>query len=202
MKKMLEGSRVTAFDRRNIDSGRHDGDALIAGAARAMHSLTGDSYRGKDTLILVGSGNNGADGLALALILHAIGERVALLYRGEGKTEGNIWRRRKCAELGIPVTASIHGFDVIVDALWGASYHPPLSRDDRDFLDMVNGTSAVKIACDVPSAYYFRADITVCFTFPKTEMYVPGVRMNSGRILFGEPGFTEEEKAEDRKSVV
>lgn len=187
MKRLYKANRVNDFDKAMRRKYSLNSLYLIENAARCALNTIGDEIRGKRTLILVGSGNNGADGIFLFLLLRERGEDVHVYYRSEAKSEENSILRKR-----VPLSAistRVEGFDVIIDAVYGASFHPPLSSHDKGFFDRINNIQAFKVALDVCSAYYFKADVTISFTMLKEE----DVLSSSARLILENPGFPDVE---------
>ena len=123
MKKLYKARRVNDFDRAMREKYSLNSLDLIANAAKGALEMMRDRLQGRKTLILVGSGNNGADGINLFLLMQKEGMDADIYYVSEGKSEEN----RSLRALVPPdsVSSTLCGYDVIVDAIYGASFHPP-----------------------------------------------------------------------------
>lgn len=189
MKRLFKAKRVNDFDRKMREKYSLSSLSLIAKAAELALDAIREHVKGRKTVILAGGGNNGADGINLLLLMRKEALHADILFISEAKSEEN----RKLRSL-IPescIVSTLSGHDVIVDAIYGASYHPPLLPAVRAILDEANSLSSFRIALDVPSAYYFKADLTVTFTALKEEQYVPIAQ--SGEIILCNPGFPSDE---------
>ena len=109
-------------------------------------------------LILVGSGNNGGDGLVAANLLLSSGISPTVLIIGEVKTP--LARAAFCAlDKSIPVVClgddgyenTIINAEIIVDCVFGTGFHGEFSQPVADLFAAVNSSPAHKIACDLPS---------------------------------------------------
>lgn len=190
MKKLYNAGRVNDFDRAMREKYGLESLDLINSAARIAFGVIRNRIREKRVLVLVGSGNNGADGLALFLLMREDGFFSDVYYVEAGKSEEN--RHLRTLIPSECIVSDLEGYDVIIDAVYGASYHPPLKDDVKNVFDRINAMKAMKIALDVPSAYYLKADITVTFTMLKKEEYLLSSDI-PGRIILANPGFPEEE---------
>ncbi len=187
MKRLYSAERVNEFDRIEREKQALASIALIKGAAEAAYDEIKRIVKNRKTLILTGSGNNGADGLALHLILKEKGFSSKVYYIEEAKSEENKhFRALICQD---DITESIRGFDLYIDAVYGASFHPPLKDDVRLLFDEIESAKAYTVSLDVPSAYYFKANLTISFTMYKQEAFLQNT---SKRIVLKNPGFSDE----------
>ena len=80
-----------------------------------------------------------------------------------------------CQKLGIKITDTpvLNDRSLILDCIYGTGFHGELPEAVKQLLDKVNKTSAIKVACDIPSGLYFQADYTITM----------GCQPNDGRYL-------------------
>lgn len=178
--------------------------AALAAADRLSARFQPES--GTRVLIFCGTGNNGADGAALARILFLRGFDVTVLTVGDRErwTEEMVRQTAIDGRLGILVEsfgAFLPGrFDVAVDALFGVG----LSRDVEGVFAqaihfMEEQRPAFTLALDIPSGVSaetgeilgtaVRADETVTFGCEKLGMlFYPG-RELCGRVTVADIGF-------------
>ncbi len=109
-------------------------------------------------LILVGSGNNGGDGLVAANLLLCSGITPTVLLIGEVKAV--LAKAAFCAlDKDIPIVrlgdqgfeSVINDSEIIVDCVFGTGFHGEFSQKISDLFAAVNNSCAYKIACDLPS---------------------------------------------------
>jgi len=144
-------------------------DELIerAGAAVAREALglLGGAY-GRRVVVVVGKGNNGADGRAAARRLERRGVRCAVLAAGEAP-------------------ASLPPADLIIDAAYGTgfrgTYEAPRPRDPATPVLAVDIPSGVDGLTGVASGRPLAADRTVSFAALK-----PGLLLADGAALAGD----------------
>ncbi len=155
-------------------------------------------------LIICGKGNNGGDGYALARLLADHAEvSVFQLFDASGKEA--ITQATMCQKLNIPITDKTQAFnqlsnldtnnfqpDFIVDCIFGTGFRPPLSAEIKALLDTVNSLSSIKIACDIPSALYFKADYTITMGQLKTVLFSDTAKNVCGKILTAPLGLPTE----------
>ena len=123
---------VRCSDRYIIAFAKSSEYGLIKNAALSAFEEIKETVKGRNNLILAGSGNNGADGIALHGILKKNGIKSKVFYLGKGKSAENIELRKEVDEED--VSGSIVGFDSYIDAVFGSSFHPPLGGKVKDIL--------------------------------------------------------------------
>lgn len=190
MQPILSLSEAQELDHRLIEEAGLSESALIDNAAQCVFDATRDMIHGR-TLVMAGPGNNGSDGLALIPILycHGIAADVLFLY-GKGNSEN--LRRRAMLPEGVHIAESAAGYDTVIDALFGFSFHGEPDERTKACIASIDGDSTV-ISIDVPSAGLVEADVTVSLMALKDVLYHPLARGRSGRVLLRNPGFPEDE---------
>ena len=96
---------------------------LMERAALAVFDCLKQHFPLKKTLVVCGSGNNGADGVAVARLLHLAGYPVDLYLAGNHTSfteEMNIqWQAAKNYQVSIVNNCRFSEYTTIVDALFG-----------------------------------------------------------------------------------
>ena len=208
--------------------------AAADASAREIAAHHSHDLRRKRVQILCGRGNNGGDGAALARALWTAGARVdvilfgrALETKGDARTNFEVVRRLAGFEAGSAdrppplsfvecesvsdweaVASARHGYDVVVDALFGTGLTRPLEgvfakvvahlellRGARDraghaaplfvSLDLPSGLDADSRA---PSGPTVRADLTVTYTAAKPANVLPPASHCNGRLVVADIG--------------
>lgn len=151
----------------------------------------------RDVVLICGKGNNGADGLACARILYGkIPVRIFCPVLPE--TEDGKPQVIMCQKLGIPFISEKKLFSelkdgedrIIVDCLYGTGFHGELSTENKKLLDLANNSKGYKIACDIPSALYFNANLTVTMGTLKTQLFSEEAKSVSGKIIVADLGIS------------
>ena len=119
----VENMRLS--DQRTIESGT-PGTVLMKRAATGIY-LASDRWQPAHRITIVtGSGNNGGDGFALAVILHENGISSRILTLSDRTTPDAGFYKEKCVELGIellPFSPSLlSGSDLIADCILGTGF--------------------------------------------------------------------------------
>ncbi|MDD5549268.1 MAG: NAD(P)H-hydrate dehydratase [Sulfurovaceae bacterium] len=179
------------LDKRCYDEYGLSEDILMEHAASGMESFVRENFAfGKSVLIVAGRGNNGADGIALARLLH--GDYDVRLLLAEKPTSDMAKLQLKRAEaIGIKTTKELKNADVIVDAVFGSGLKRELDDDTVKLINTLNEFSGYKIACDIPTGIdehgniknvAFNADITFAMGALKKSYFLDSVKDYIGEI--------------------
>lgn len=76
----------------------------------------------------------------------------------------------------------------VVDCLFGIGFHGELAPKFTEILDCVNAFPTLKIACDIPSALYFKADYTITMGAYKTVLLSDKAKNVCGKIILADLG--------------
>lgn len=188
---------VSSLDQRSVAKFALSEEVMMEHAAMAMAQLIRSRFHVNSSILIVcGSGNNGADGLALARLLEG-DFRISLhIPFGAGSSLAHLQRDRAEA-LGLKHSSIEGDYDVIVDALFGSGLNRPLGPTAIEAMVLMNEMSGYKIACDVPSGLYadgtfdthvFHADITVTMGGFKRSLFSDGAKEICGEILKADLG--------------
>lgn len=183
---------VAHLDQRCYDSFLLSEDILMENAASGMASYILEHFKkGSRVLVVCGGSNNGADGIALARMLHRDYD-VRVLLAKEPKSHMAKLQHKRALSVGVSVVGDICECDVIVDAIVGSGLKGELSENLRSLITKLNATRAFKIACDIPSAYLFRADITLCMGALKKSLFLDKHKDFVGEIKVIDLGVSRE----------
>lgn len=104
----------------------------------------------KSALFICGAGNNGADGMVAARLLHG-NYAVALYLPFAPKSPLAQIQLERAKKLGVPIVETLTNADVYVDALFGSGLNRPMDSFTCKLLEALNAQNGYKIACDMPS---------------------------------------------------
>ncbi len=115
--------------------------------ARAVKKKLTRKHR---ALFVCGMGNNGADGIVAARILHGA-FNVSIYLPFELKSDLAKLQLERARKVGVPIVNELADADVYVDALFGAGLNRSLDQSTCQLLETLNSKQGYKIACDIPS---------------------------------------------------
>jgi hydroxyethylthiazole kinase-like uncharacterized protein yjeF len=144
----------------------------------------------KRIAVVCGKGNNGGDGFVAARKLHEAGREVRVVLLAEpSELRGDaaeMFTRlslkpalvRSAEELQNEALPALHKADLLVDAILGTGFRPPVRGLYADAISALNASSALVVAVDIPSGadadamgpqngLIARANAIVTFTAPR-----------------------------------
>lgn len=156
-------------------------------------------------LCVCGTGNNGADGLAVARQLTEKNINTDVYTVGEGNTTSEYRVQLNIIEnLGIECISKplFDEYDVIVDAVFGNGLSRNVEGRYKDIVDLINGASkkgCTVVAVDIPTGVNatdgrimgccVNADITVTFGYEKLGMILYPGTAYCGEVIIKNIGF-------------
>jgi ADP-dependent NAD(P)H-hydrate dehydratase / NAD(P)H-hydrate epimerase len=154
--------------------------------------------RGPDgrVAVVVGKGNNGGDGLAVARLLRQAGRDVDVLLLSDPadlRGDARVNLERLPGEPPRPFAAGeLAGAAVIVDAILGTGFSGEPRDPARGAIEAINAQDAVVIACDVPSGVdastgevvgaAVSADATATFHAAKPGLWIAPGKAHAGDV--------------------
>lgn len=179
--------------------------AAMAVAEEIRAYAVSEELREKKLLIVAGSGNNGADGMAVARILSMEDWQVTVYQTGSAGHCTREWERQNKFVSYYPVKIVSNWpeeeYTIIVDALFGIGLSRQVQGEYAEIVAEFNRRRGYKIAVDVPSGIHagtgrimgaaVKADLTVTFGWAKKGLlFYPGAAC-AGRVVVKEIGINE-----------
>jgi ADP-dependent NAD(P)H-hydrate dehydratase / NAD(P)H-hydrate epimerase len=193
--KILTAMEMGAVDRLTADKFGVPLETLMEAAGSAVARFCLRLYSSTErVVVLCGKGNNGGDGFVAARVLSRAGLLVQVLLlgrmdelRGEAATALHRLREEVSSVNVIEVVdeegltacgGTLADAELVIDALVGTGFKPPLRGLAVSLRDMVEKLAVPVVAVDLPSGWdansmeqtadgAFRADAVVTFTAPK-----------------------------------
>jgi NAD(P)H-hydrate epimerase len=191
---VLSAAEMQACDRLTTERFGIPSIELMRAASAAVAAFARHEFpRALRVTVLCGRGNNGGDGMMASRLLASAGLEVTTLLLGgrEGLTgdAATAWRDLTSPAHGLIAIIETAGdlaghraaldTDLILDAVVGTGFKPPLKGLALAALKWMEGTRAPVLAVDLPSGWpadetaatvsgpVFRADAVITFTAPK-----------------------------------
>ena len=131
-----------------------------------------------DPAIVVGSGNNGGDGFALACILHKKGIPCTVYTLSDRLSADSSFYAEQANAFAVPILAYSQGclqkHAVIVDCLLGTGFNGPVRDVYRNVITEINNSGAYVVSVDINSGMNGdtgEAEIAVCSDLTVTIGY-------------------------------
>ncbi len=182
------------MDRRCYESYGLTEDILMEHAAEGMESYIRHHLKEASAILIVaGSGNNGADGIALARLMQFSFSSVKLYLPFGAKTEMAKLQLARVEKLEyVEMVDAVCEADIVVDALFGAGFSRPLDETTQTLVNAMNDLNGFKIACDIPtgiaengdiSMVAFEADVTITMGARKESLYSDAAKDVVGEVI-------------------
>jgi len=195
--KLFTSDQIKAWDATTIRDRGITSFELMQRACRAFVTWFTERYDAShEVYVVCGTGNNGGDGLGIALLLHEWNYPVQVfIVRGTNTTpdfdtsltllNGKVTVKEiTSSEFDVP-TGSI-----VIDALFGTGLSRELDGKYVQIIKKLNELDVIRVAVDVPSGLridapvsgeIFRADHTVTFQAPKLAFLLPQSSVFTGQ---------------------
>jgi len=157
----------------------------------AMGVFMAHTWEGR-TAIVVGSGNNGGDGFALACILQEKGFDCTVFTVSQRLSDDSAYYATKAKEANVPVRpfekGCLESFSNVVDCLLGTGFSGSVRENYRAAIEAINASEAYVISVDINSGMNgdtgeaelaVHSDLTVTIGYVKTGL----VSENAGNYM-------------------
>ena len=187
--KILRAAEIRSLEECAVESGVSM-EMLMENAGAACASFIEEkmAVRGKKAVILCGKGNNGGDGFVIARLLSKAGAEVTVVLMQGAPASALAKQAYDKMHKGIEIILARHAAgavdeaDLIVDAVFGFSFHGKLPAAMEPIIERANASKALRVSVDVPSGAQcdtgavegacFKAQYTVTFTAIKPSSVV------------------------------
>jgi NAD(P)H-hydrate epimerase len=196
MLPLLTAQQIREADAHTIANEPISSVNLMERASKAFVGWFINHFPDKNLAISIycGTGNNGADGLAIARLLYGhkyfnIDVKVARFSeKSSPDFDANLGRiihmgldlRELKPDTAFPAEKS----EIIIDALLGSGLNKPLAGDYKRLAEFINEASKTVVAVDVPTGFFtdgemekdatvIKADLVISFQQPKINFLLP-----------------------------
>lgn len=181
---------------------------LMERAALSVVIAIEEQYgKGQRVLCVCGTGNNGADGIAVARILQERGIDSAIYIPKESEHCTEEWKVQLAiaVSLEIPIfrkSPNWEEYTILVDAIFGIGLSREITGVYRNIIEQMNHLNIRTVAVDIPSGVCgstgrvlgcaVQAELTVTFGLQKIGLVLfPGARY-AGKVQVENPGFPKQ----------
>ena len=189
--KIVSSTEMREIDRVTTEKFGVPSLTLMENAGSAVAEFALSAHPSSKTFgVICGKGNNGGDGFVVARKLHEAGKEVRVLLLIDpaeirGDAAGNYSKlpikpvlAKSSAGLQSAEAQAVFRSDILIDAILGSGFQPPVRGLYAEAIAKINATTATVIAVDVPSGAdadvwgdqtgaVARADAIVTFTAPR-----------------------------------
>lgn len=188
--KIVSAAEMREIDRVTSERFGVPSLTLMENAGTAIADFIISNYSSGRVGIICGKGNNGGDGFVVARKLHQAGREVSMLLLADpAEIHGDAAEMlkqlpiaptvvRSSADLHAEKGRAVFAADLLVDAILGTGFRPPVTGLYSEAVQRINTASAPVIAVDIPSGAdadvmgsqtgaVARADVIVTFTAPR-----------------------------------
>lgn len=199
---------VDSLDKSAIERFNLSDEILMENAAGAMEHIIDKHISAPNALIIIvcGTGNNGADGFALARRLNGkynIKVFCPPVLESHTKSQLNTLQKQRFEAVGGKFIDGMFLCDIVVDCLFGSGFSGELDLQIQDLISQMNAVARVKIACDMPSGILstqaqsgesnqtpFKADITIAMGGLKSTYFSDFAKDFVGEIVVANLGIS------------
>ena len=207
---------VETLDTRAVERFGISNEILMENAANAMERVIDSKISAPNALIIIvcGTGNNGADGFALARRLsgkYNIKVFAPTSLESHTKSALNSLQRQRFESVGGKFIDGMFLCDIVVDCLFGSGFSGEVDSQIADLITQMNAVGRLKIACDMPSGLNakiaessaesnnatFKADITIAMGGLKSAYFSDFAKDFVGEIMVANLGISRANYEED-----
>lgn len=193
--------------------------------ARAVIKILEENHLEGELVFLIGKGDNGSDGLAMARHLSNLGYkcRAFVLFHETECSEELVHQLKMARSFGVAVNFIDSAFQLssyfeqmgsrlVIDCLFGTGVQLPLSNFMYEVIDFVNDNAEFIFAVDMPSGIEcdtgfmqgnaIRANATLAIGFPKLGYYIASGSRYTGEVYVLDVGFPKDLSLEGDKFLL
>lgn len=151
--------------------------------------------------IVVGSGNNGGDGFALACILKENNFECTVFTVSQRLSADSAYYAEKAASVGVSIRpfepGCLAGYNIVVDCLLGTGFQGQLRENYRTAIEAINASGAYVVSVDINSGMNgdtgdaelaVRSDLTVTIGYVKRGLIFEKAGSHMKRLVCADIG--------------
>lgn len=191
--KILTAQQIRNIDAKTLEYNVISSTALMYQASNAFYNYFIKDYgqSGNRVSVVCGTGNNGGDGISVAIMLHNAGIKVHIyiIEFSEKYSEDTLYYYNKAAERNIGITKIKEGdaipqfeeSDIIIDAIFGTGLNRHPSGVSSEIIEAINDSGKTVVSIDIPSGMMMNqkteiavhATETITLQIPKLTLFLP-----------------------------
>jgi NAD(P)H-hydrate epimerase len=165
--KIVTAEEMRAIDRATTEKYGVPSLTLMENAGTAVAEFAQKHFDFHTVCAVCGKGNNGGDGFVAARKLHEAGKKVFVIVLAKGREElrGDAAEMFKKMQIPVSWAAAEENFsqpeteqalksDLILDAILGTGFKPPLKGLGRVAVEVINQRDSPVLSVDIPSGAY------------------------------------------------
>lgn len=207
MKYIASGDEMSRIDAYTINNIGIPQMVLMERAAYEVFNVVKNRFSLKSrVLVVVESGNNGGDGIAVARMLVQAGYEVEVYWINQVKSVSEAFKAQFdiAKKVGVKFVDEIlnYGYDVLIDGMFGVGLNRAIVGPHAETINMMNDMDAYKIAIDIPSGIdantgfilgtALKVDETVTFGLMKLGIIAGMGQEYSGKVTVVDIGFPKQ----------
>lgn len=154
MKNIVSGTDMKKVDSYTIQKIGIPSIVLMERAALSVTELIcKNETKDKTVLVVAGTGNNGADGLAVGRMLYLLGYRTCIYILGDINKSNDEFKQQLqiVNNLNIETSENPVSSDIVVDAIFGVGLSRNVEGKYAEVIDFINSSKNKVYAVDIPS---------------------------------------------------
>jgi NAD(P)H-hydrate epimerase len=190
--KIVTAEEMRAIDRATTEKYGIPSLTLMENAGTAVAEFAQKHFDFESVCAICGKGNNGGDGFVAARKLHESGKKVSVIVLAKGRDDlrgdaAEMFKKLSMPALWVaeekdftkPEIEEALKSDLILDAILGTGFKPPIEGLARKAIEIVNTCKSPVLSVDIPSGAY-------------TDSFLPGkaqglMAQSDGVITFTAP---------------
>ena len=158
MERIITAAEAKQKDAQVIASGISSRVLMYNAAEGIAEAVRVRIQTGETVTAICGTGNNGGDGIAAALILHRTGctVRIVLCGNEDRCTPDTAYYLHTAREEHIPIAGIWDSAEreILIDALFGVGLTRPIEGEAKTLIERINASGKTIVSADLPSGLH------------------------------------------------